>query len=370
MRTKSVYILIFLSLALILTSCSTKPEVSNNSDDNKEVISDKTSDETSIITNNNEDGLMDKIFLSLDGKYPSIDDIPLRKSDEVGSDGIERSYIRDYSYHGNELPNESNYDGLSVEEIIEKALEKVNENKELYFEVMEEGYINENGSTVESFQAKRNYMQDGTGRFQTILFDFIEGEIGATTYNGENYMSLIPEDFSDDDDLNLPPGLSSSEVWEILINRASSGYYDNQDNNEGDVVEANTIDELRTLNPKMVEPGLEASISLLKHFYNSEEGYFIRFRDGLSEAYGFRYENQNVYHVMYVLESEEDLSKADIQVSFFIDKDTNLVWIIGGNILEYNIQNSVVHYQEDMDYMFEDREFIIDETFIEELYSF
>ena len=83
MRKKAMYILMILSLSLVLSSCSTKPQISNNSKDDKAVINDKINNEKDVSNNTNEDGLMDKIFLSLDGKYSSIYDIPLRKRDEV-----------------------------------------------------------------------------------------------------------------------------------------------------------------------------------------------------------------------------------------------------------------------------------------------
>ncbi|MCF6462203.1 hypothetical protein [Clostridium sp. Cult1] len=331
MKQKLNIIIFLLIIPLVLVSCS-----SNSSNNSLNVDNDLTDDE--VIGNKiNEEDIVGQILINNDGSNTTLEELSIK---EVRSDGtrILDGRFSEYGY-----PDKEDFDGVSVKEIIEKTLEQANrtDNYSVHFSGYQE-------LPMGTDQFDIYYDQDESGRFrvthETREYLTRESDFAMTVFNGEKYTCLLPEYFRGDE-LNLPSGLSGSEVFEILKNQYMYG----MDTNSG-IAEGTNLEELVHQYPRIAVPALNESISFLEIFSESDMGSFIRFKDGFKRGHAHYFdEDEDVYHIMYINKNLDNPENAT-EFNFYINKDTYLIRFQQGSMGELQYTSTLESYSTDNEY--------------------
>ncbi|HHV38904.1 MAG TPA: hypothetical protein GXX70_05350 [Tepidimicrobium sp.] len=104
-------------------------------------------------------------------------------------------------------------------------------------------------------------------------------------------------------------------------------------------------------------PAIDESISFLREFNEGDVGSFIRFKDGFKRPYDQDYDNDDVYHIMYIDKDPETLENV-AEFDFYIDKETHLIVFQTGTIDGMSYVLELEYYSENNQYP--DETFYID----------
>lgn len=335
MKHKLKVVVLVLALTLILVSCSSNSEqdtvITNNNLANDEV-------EDQVIKNKGKEGdITDKILINNDGSNTSLEELSVIR---INSDGTK---VMDGRFSEYGFPDKDDFDGVSLKDIIERTIEQANRTGN-YF-VHYRGYLDLPMGTT---RYDTYHYQDEDGRFKIIHeegeYTERDKDYSITVFDGEKYTCLLPNHFKDDE-LDLPSGLSSAEVFEILKYRYAAG----MDMNNG-IVEGNDLDQLMNQYDGIAWPAIEDSVLYLQMFSESDRGSFIRFKDGFkSDADYYFGEDENVYHIMYI-NKNLDNPENGIELEFYIDKETYLIRYQDGFISDMKFTSTLENYSEDNQY--------------------
>ncbi|OZV13495.1 hypothetical protein CIW83_02820 [Tissierella sp. P1] len=323
MKKRLGFIIILSVIMLTLVSCSSNPDNSSLSANNDLV-------DTKVA----EKDITSKILINNDGSDTTLDELSVIRIDSNGM------RVRDGRFSEYGFPENRDFDGISVREVIEKALEqtKRTNNFSAHFEGVYELSIG-----TDYFNIYHN--QDEKGRFRTVYevkdYKTRDVEIGTTVFDGEKYKCILPS-YSDNGGPNLPAGLSGAEVFEILKNQNING--------RSQIIEGIDLEELIEEYPDIVEPAIRDSVSFLEIFAESESGSFIRFKDGFKRPYNNDFDDDNVYHIMYIKRNTDNPDN-QTKFEFYIDKDTNLIRFQQGTMSgQLNYSATLKYYSEDNEY--------------------
>lgn len=316
MKKKSGFIILLLIVVLTLISCS-----SNSGNDSLSTRNDLVDDKAT------EKDITSQIFINNDGSDTTLDELSVIR---INSNGME---VTDGNFLGYGFPDNNSFDGVSVTEIIEKTLTQANrtDNYSVHFEGVYELPIRTDYFNI-------YHDQDENGRFRVVheVKDFKSSDlkVGITVFNGEKYMCLSP-DYSSNGGFNLPAGLSGAKAFEVLRNKYANG--------GSQIIEGTDWEELVYEYPGIVEPAIKESVSFLEILAESESGSFIRFKDGFKSPYNHDFDDDNVYHIMYI---KRNLDNPDYETNFqfYIDKDTNLIRFQQGTMSGQLKYSSILEY--------------------------
>lgn len=330
--------ILVLMIALILVSCSFNTE-EGVSVTNGNLVNDKADDEVTDNGTNEEtkEDIMDKILINNDGSNTTLEDLSVIR---INSDGT-RVIDGRFSEYG--FPDEDDFDGVSVKEIIERTLEQANKTGN-YF-VHFKGYRE---LPIRTVTYDTYHYQDEDGRFKIIHeegeYTERDRDYSITVFDGEKYSCLLPGYYRNAG-LGLPSGLSGAEVFEILKQRYMTG----MDVNNG-IVEGTNLDELSEQYDGIAGSAIEDSVSLLKVFSESDMGSFIRFKDGFKRGPDHYFgEDEDVYHIMYI-KKNSDSHENGIEFDFYIDKETYLIRYQNGFMYEMKYTSTLENYSVDNEY--------------------